>query len=114
MMNQLKLFASGLRQAFINQLPRDVRPVGTNGVLTAERDMKMANLEAEPKDVGGVSCTHPVPANPYGIFALHAHDNETLPDEAMRMLLAPDGPVAAVQDVLAADRAQVLRLGEHH
>ncbi len=43
-------------------------------------------------------CTHPVPPNEFGIFAMHCRDNEPIEAEAIRNII--DGPIAASEPKL--------------
>lgn len=48
------------------------------------------------KKVNGIAnCTHPVPQNRFGIFAVHCQDNQPLSETFMLKVF--NGPVAAVQ-----------------
>jgi hypothetical protein len=53
-------------------------------------------------------CTHKVPTNPYGIFAMHCIDNQPLNDADLKRVLA--GPVAGAEEKLKAELAKPLDL----
>ena len=50
------------------------------------------------------NCTHPVPQNDYGVFAMHCSDNSPLPDGEIKKVL--DGPYAAKQPALTQELAK--------
>jgi len=41
-------------------------------------------------------CMHPVPENPYGVFAMHCQDNVRIEGADLKKIL--DGPIAAMED----------------
>jgi hypothetical protein len=55
-------------------------------------------------------CTHPVPVNNFGIFAMHSLDNRALPVDAVQNILK--GPVTGVQALLDREHAKVEHLGD--
>lgn len=48
-----------------------------------------------------VNCTHPVPPNKFGIFAMHCRDNQPIDDAAMLRII--NGPIAAMEPKLQAE-----------
>jgi len=54
------------------------------------------------------TCTHTVPENTYGIFAMHCNDNQPLSPEEQRKIL--DGPIAAAEARLKDEIAKPLDL----
>lgn len=41
------------------------------------------------------NCTHPVPDNKYGIFAMHCADNQPISQADLKKVI--DGPIAAIE-----------------
>lgn len=56
-----------------------------------------------------MNCTHPVPDNPFGIFAMHCRDNA--PMTQMELAGFINGPVRLAQDRLNEDLMNEFRLG---
>jgi hypothetical protein len=54
------------------------------------------------------NCTHQVPENAYGIFAMHCNDNQPLSPEDQAKILA--GPIAAAEARLKTELAKPLAL----
>lgn len=52
-----------------------------------------------------VNCTHPVPPNQFGIFAMHCRDNQPMSPKALKAIF--DGPIAAVERDYQDERAKV-------
>jgi hypothetical protein len=50
------------------------------------------------------NCTHPVPKNRFGIFAMHCRDNQPIGEAAMKKII--EGPIAAMQPKLDAELAK--------
>jgi len=52
---------------------------------------------------GPLNCTHPVPENKYGIFALHTCSNTPIPLDELKAVI--EGPIARIQEDLARHRS---------
>jgi hypothetical protein len=50
------------------------------------------------------NCTHPVPPNQYGIFAMHCRDNQPILADDLAKII--DGPIAAMEPILEAELAK--------
>lgn len=46
------------------------------------------------------NCTHPVPKNRFGIFAMHCMNNQLFSKRDYKRLFAEDGPMAAAESKL--------------
>ncbi|MBP6858896.1 MAG: hypothetical protein KBC33_03665 [Candidatus Pacebacteria bacterium] len=53
-------------------------------------------------------CTHSVPPNKFGIFAMHCKDNQPMDAESLRRII--DGPIAAMEPELQRELAKPLVL----
>ncbi|MEK7641798.1 MAG: hypothetical protein AAB365_02280 [Patescibacteria group bacterium] len=49
-------------------------------------------------------CTHPVPPNQFGIFAMHCRDNQPMDMESLQRIF--DGPIAAAERELQHELAK--------
>jgi hypothetical protein len=56
-------------------------------------------------------CTHPVPANKHGIFALHCEDNQPISATDLKKIL--DGPIAAVESAYVTELSKPVELRKH-
>ena len=71
-----------------------------DGLASAREELLMTNHIQ--------NCTHPVPQNAYGIFAMHCNDNQPLSAQDQQRIL--DGPIAAAEAKLKEEIAKPLDL----
>ncbi len=62
-------------------------------------------VKMKPKANNRENCTHPVPSNSWGIFAMHSLDNRPLPEADIKKIF--EGPIALVQPELKQELGKI-------
>lgn len=58
------------------------------------------------------NCTHPVPANKYGIFALHCEDNQAIEMADMKAII--EGPISEIESDYRLEISKPVELKKHN